>query len=174
MWSLPMGEALLLVKLDDEKNCLNLDEDLFFKFIFVQSAKWPLGCGVRKKKSQSMLWFKITDFLFLNWHKIAALMVVTCGGEQVVGLQEEPPEPSASILCCSLRPGILKLMKINVKLSYGCSLVAEPVADWGENVCQHWDVCSWLHALWDRAWCLTPNPLLVGSKHLPTGTYSIC
>lgn len=34
--------------------------------------------------------------------------------------------------------GIMKLMKINVKLSYGCSLVAEPMAEWGEIVCQHW------------------------------------
>lgn len=32
---------------------------------------------------------------------------------------------------------------------------------------------SWLHVLWDRPWCLTPNSLLAGSKHLPAGTYSI-
>lgn len=55
-------------------------------------------------------------------------MVVTCGGEQ-----EVPPEPSALMVCCRLRSDIISLMKINVKLSYGCSLVAEPMAETGEN-----------------------------------------
>lgn len=77
-------------------------------------------------------------------------------------------------ICCSLRLGILKLIKINVSLCYDCSLAAKPMVDCRETLCQHWDVCclcSWLHVLWDRPLCITPNPLLVGKKHLAVGTY---
>lgn len=52
MWSVTVCEALLLVKPADENICLNLGKDLFFKFIFAKSAKWPLGCGVKKKKKR--------------------------------------------------------------------------------------------------------------------------
>lgn len=83
------------------------------------------------------------------------------------------------LICCSLRPGILKLITINSSLCYNCSLAAKPMVNCRETLRQHWDVCclcSWLHVLWDRHLCVTPNPLLVGKKHLPVGTYptSLC
>lgn len=135
------------------------------------------------------MWFKRTLFLFISWHKIAALRLVTHGGGEgmLEGCKRYHLSPLSDafscsrhfMICCILRPSILKLMKINLvilSLSYDSSLAAKPMADCGEQFCQHWDVCcvfSWLCVLWGRPWCLTPNPLLAGSKYLPEGTYSI-